>query len=268
MSGQSNVRKFGTVLSEASGQSRAKRRCSTPPHSSPTHSTFSKKGQQGECASTSTNAEPFRGLSAEQETMELLLLRELRETPKTPTRARRSSGCSQPLPRTFRRVVRFADQVRVHEALVVVETPLQEMPAPSTSAMEERRQRAAEDDGDSPTKRRRQGSEIQDVVVTASNQASASANTESYMEDVVVEATNLVLVNDQPVNEPLETVVPPSAFIENEDDQSGERPSRSRKPSLRQTTLKLRDRAVAGAKHTYRTTIQTRSKTRSSPYAR
>ncbi|KAI8840209.1 hypothetical protein BC829DRAFT_403356 [Chytridium lagenaria] len=105
---------------------------------------------------------------------------------------------------------------------------------------------------------------------TASNQASGLVNTESYMEDVVVEATNLVLVNDQPANEPLETVVPPPAFIENVDDHSGERPSssRSRKPSLRQTTLKLRDRTVAGAKHTYRTAIQTRSKTRSSPYAR
>ncbi|KAI8840213.1 hypothetical protein BC829DRAFT_403369 [Chytridium lagenaria] len=157
------------------------------------------------------------------------------------------------------------------------------MSAPSISAMEvdvqaspqstlemigggissrQRRQREAEDDGDSPTKRRRQGSEIQDVVVTTSNEASARQTRK-------VTWKILVLVNDQPVNEPLETVVPPPAFIENDSDDSGERPSsRSRKPILRQTTLKLRDRAVAGAKHTYRTAIQTRSKTRSSPYAR
>ncbi|KAI8840222.1 hypothetical protein BC829DRAFT_403389 [Chytridium lagenaria] len=157
------------------------------------------------------------------------------------------------------------------------------MSAPSISAMEvdaqaspqstlemigggilsrQRRQREVEDDGDSPNKRRRQGSEIQD--------ASGSANTESYMEDVVVEAISLVVVNDPPANEPLETVVPPPAFIENDSDDSGERPSRLqvKEAHLETNDLKLRDRAVAGAKHTYRTAIQTRSKTRSSPYAR
>ncbi|KAI8840220.1 hypothetical protein BC829DRAFT_453456 [Chytridium lagenaria] len=165
MSGQSNVRKFGTVLSKASlfiqRTKSSQLQCSTPPHSSPTHSTFSKKGHKENVPPPQPRLSPldnpFRGLSEEPETSELLLLAGSHRIPN-PLKKKQwlflnpfphvPSGCTlgKPTPSTS-----------------AMEVDVQ--PAPqSTSEMigggissRQRRRREAEDDGDSPTKRRRQG---------------------------------------------------------------------------------------------------------------